>query len=127
MDQAPGPPPSPPPPEPPNPPFLGPLGPQGTPGDPQGPPGTSVGSPHPTPSISGPIFHPPLFVSIFSGTFPGHFRDIFQNSKTQNHKLAISQHRARGHSGAFALHPPRKVNATHGIFSPNGQTATPIM
>ena len=104
-----------------------PWGPRDPPGAPWGPPGTHAGSPHPTPSISGSIFNPPLFFSIFERAFPGHFRENLQNSKTQNHKLGISQHRARGHSGAFGLHPPRKVNATRGIFSPNGQTATPIM
>ena len=66
-----------------------------------------------------PHFRP--FFTFFWTTF----WDFFQKSKTQNHKLPISQHSLFGHSGAFASHPPRKVNATRSNFSSNGQTATP--
>ena len=54
-------------------------------------------------------------------------KEFFPKFQSQNHKPPISQHSPRGRSGASGLHPPRKVNATRSNFSPNGQTATPIM
>ena len=100
----------------------------GPPGPPRGPwrgTGGPPGTPetHPDPYIPT-RSHQTTFQTFFN-YFGQHFRTIFQNSKSQNHKLPISQHSLFGHSGAFASHPPRKVNATRASFSSNGPTATP--
>ena len=110
----------------PRPPQGGPPGaPRGPPGAPGGPRGTPRTHPQPIQTHISPRAATKPHSRHFFNYFGQHFRTIFQNSQSQNHKLPISQHSAFGHSGAFASHPPRKVNATRSNFSSNGQTATP--